>query len=126
MQSLKICRLINGDVSVDGHTDDDVDTAGHEGVDQGEHEVRREECGGVVTSAEAGGDVEQGGDCGDHHTEVGDGQAEEVHVHHTLQVGSGEDNQAGEVAEDSNSNNDVGNNGVGDPFDIFYCKCVLK
>ena len=120
MQPLEICWLVDGDVSVDCHADDDVDAAGHEGVDQGEHEVGGEECGGVVTSAQAGGDVEQGGDGGDHDAEVGHGEAEEIDVHDPLEVGSGEDNKTGEVTEDTNSYNDVGDNRVGDPFDIFH------
>ena len=33
VQSLKVCGFVDGDVSVDCHEDDDVDRAGHEGVD---------------------------------------------------------------------------------------------
>ena len=32
--ALKLRRPIDGDVAVDRHTDDDVDRAGHEGVDE--------------------------------------------------------------------------------------------
>ena len=32
---LEVRRLVDGDVPVDRHEDDDVDRAGHEGVDQG-------------------------------------------------------------------------------------------
>ena len=34
VKSLKVSRFVDGDVSVDCHEDDDVDRAGHEGVDQ--------------------------------------------------------------------------------------------
>ena len=36
---LEVRRLVDGDVPVDRHEDDDVHRAGHEGVDQGHLEV---------------------------------------------------------------------------------------
>ena len=39
VQSLKVCGFVDGDVSVDSHADDDVDRAGHEGVDEGHHQM---------------------------------------------------------------------------------------
>ena len=89
VQSLKVCGFVDGDVSVDCHADDDIDRAGHEGVDEGEHEVGGEEGGGVVSAPEPLGDVHQGGHGRDHHAEVGHREAQQVHVHHTLQVGPG-------------------------------------
>ena len=35
VQALEVGRFVDGDVPVDGHEDDDVDGAGHEGVDDG-------------------------------------------------------------------------------------------
>ena len=49
MKSLKVSGLVDGDISVDRHTDDDVNTASHEGVDQRQHEMCLEKCCGVVT-----------------------------------------------------------------------------
>ena len=89
VQSLKVSGFVDGDVSVDSHADDDVDRAGHEGVDEGEHEVGGEEGGGVVTAPQPLRDVHQGGHGRDHHAQVGHREAQQVHVHHTLQVGPG-------------------------------------
>ena len=49
MESLKVSRLVDGDISVDRHADDDVDAAGHEGVDQRQHQMGLEEGCCVVT-----------------------------------------------------------------------------
>ena len=39
VQPLEMCGPVDGDVSVDGHADDDVDRAGHEGVDERQFQV---------------------------------------------------------------------------------------
>ena len=44
VKSLEVCGLVDGNVSVDCHEDDDVDRAGHEGVDQGHLKVSLSEC----------------------------------------------------------------------------------
>ena len=53
MKSLKVGGFVYGDISVDRHADDDVHAAGHEAVDQREHEVRREERRRELAPAEA-------------------------------------------------------------------------
>ena len=49
MESLKVSRLVDRDISVDCHADDDVDAARHEGVDQWQHQMSLEKRCGVVT-----------------------------------------------------------------------------
>ena len=49
MKPLKVSRFVDRDISVDCHADDDVDTACHEGVYQGQHQMSLEKGGGVVT-----------------------------------------------------------------------------
>ena len=98
---LEVRRLVDGDVPVDRHEDDDVHRAGHERVDQGHLEVslpervlsnfKKQEGGhlvegsGVVASAQSGGDVKEGGDGRDESAQVGHCQAQQVDVHHSLQ-----------------------------------------
>ena len=83
VKSLEVCGLVDGNVSVDCHEDDDVDGARHERVDQGQLEVGLVEGSGEAGVIQAGGDVVEGGDGSHQHTEVGHGEAEQVHVHHT-------------------------------------------
>ena len=47
VQTLKVGWFVDGDVSVDGHEDDDIDGAGHEGVDDGNFEMSLVESNGV-------------------------------------------------------------------------------
>ena len=108
VQALEVGWFVDGDVPVDGHEDDDVDGAGHEGVDEGEHEVRGEECCGVVTSTQTMRDVEESRNSGDHDTEVGDCQTQQVDIHDTLEVRSGENHETGEITENTNTNNHIG------------------
>ena len=70
MEPLEVCRLVDGDVSVDGHEDDDVDGAGHEGVDEGQLEMSLEEGGSIMTSTKTSRDVKESRNCGDKYTEV--------------------------------------------------------
>ena len=126
VQSLKVSGFVDGDVSVDCHADDDVDGAGHEGVDEGEHEVRGEECRGVVTSAQTMRDVEESRNSGDHDTEVGDCQTQQVDIHDTLEVRSGENHETGEITKNTNTNNHIGNHRVGDPLDVVHHHRVLQ
>ena len=46
VDSLEVSWPVDGDVSVDRHADDDVDGAGHEGVDDGHFEMSFVECNG--------------------------------------------------------------------------------
>ena len=83
VESLEICWFVDGDVSVDCHEDDDVDTGGHEGVDQGQLEVGLIEGSGVGGRVKADRDVVECGNGSDQHTQVGHGQAKQVHVHNS-------------------------------------------
>ena len=83
VQALEVGRFVDGDVPVDGHEDDDVDGAGHEGVDDGHFQMSFVESDGEGLPVETVRYVLEGGDSGDEDAEVGHGQAEEVHVHHT-------------------------------------------
>ena len=47
VQALEVGRFVDGDVPVDGHEDDDVDGARHEGVDQGQFQMSLVEGDGV-------------------------------------------------------------------------------
>ena len=84
VESLEICWFVDRDVSVDCHEDDDVDTGGHEGVDQGQLEV------GLVEGSVVGGGVQTNRDIvkcryGSYqNTQVGHSQTKQVHVHHTF------------------------------------------
>ena len=84
---MKVCRFVDGDVSVDCHEDDDVDRAGHEGVDKRQLEMSLEKGGGVMTSTKTCRDVEKSRNCSNEDTEVGDCQPKQVDVHDALQVG---------------------------------------
>ena len=75
VQSLEVSWLVDGDVSVDCHEDDDVHRAGHEGVNERQLEMSLEEGGGVVASSKTRGDVIQSRNCGEEDAEVGDCQA---------------------------------------------------
>ena len=46
VEPLEVGWFVDRDVSVDGHEDDDVDGAGHEGVHDGHFEVSFVECNG--------------------------------------------------------------------------------
>ena len=87
VKSLEVSRLVDGDVSVDCHEDDDVDRARHERVDQRQLEMGLVEGGGVAGVVQAGGDVVEGGDGGHQDAEVGHGQTQQVHVHHSYKKG---------------------------------------
>ena len=69
---LEVSWLVDGDVSVDGHTDDDVDTAGHKRVDQRNLEVSLVEGGGIITATQSiqSAHVEQGWHSCDEHAQV--------------------------------------------------------
>ena len=47
VKPLEVSRFVDRDVSVDSHEDDDIDGAGHEGVDDGHLEVSLVESNGV-------------------------------------------------------------------------------
>ena len=47
MKPLEVSWFVDGDVSVDSHEDDDIDGAGHEGVDDGNFEMSLVESNGV-------------------------------------------------------------------------------
>ena len=83
VKSLEICGFVDRDVSVDCHEDDDVNTGGHEGVDQGQLEVGLIEGSIVGGGVEANGDVMECGYGSDQNTQVGHGQAKQVHVHYS-------------------------------------------
>ena len=82
VKSLEVCGLVDGNVSVDCHEDDDVDGARHERVNQRQLEVGLVEGSREAGVIEAGGDVVQSGDGRHQDAEVGHGEAEQVHVHH--------------------------------------------
>ena len=56
VKSLEVCGFVYGNVSVDCHEDDDVDRAGHEGVDERQLEMRLIECNGVGVGVESTGE----------------------------------------------------------------------
>ena len=66
----------------------------------------------------AAGDIKQRRHSGQQHAQVGDGQAQQVDVHHALQVGPGQHDQVEQVADDANAHDDVGDDGVGDELDL--------
>ena len=83
VKSLEVSRLVDGDVSVDCHEDDDVHRAGHERVNQRQLEVGLVEGSGEAGVIKTCGDVVKGGDGSHQDAEVGHGEAEQVHVHHS-------------------------------------------
>ena len=89
--------------SVYRHTDDDVDRACHEGVDERYLDVSLIEDERVGSSLAARRDVGQGGNRGQQHAQVGGSQPAQVHVHHTLHVL--QYNQTEEVANQTDNNN---------------------
>ena len=83
VKSLEVSRFVDWDVSVDCHEDDDVDRAGHEGVDQWQFEMCLIEGDAIGIGVKAAGDVVESGDGSDEHTQVWHRKSKQVHVHHT-------------------------------------------
>ncbi len=117
---LKMGGPIDGDVAIDRHADDDVDRARHEGVDERQLQVGLVEGGGVGPSPgqAATRDIKQSRHRRQQDAKVGHGQAQQVDVHHPLEVGAGEHDQVEEVADNAHADDDVGDDGVGDEFDL--------
>ena len=113
-----MCWFVDGDVSVDRHADDDVHGARHEGVYHREHHVRLEEGRGIVSSADTFGDIKERRNGGQEDTEVGDCQAQEVHVHDPLQVRPRQHHQVQQVANQAHPHYDVRHHGVGHKLDL--------
>ena len=66
------------------------------------------EGGGVVATTKPFGDVIESWDSSDENTEIGHSQSQEIDVHDTLEIGSGENHQIEEVADDTDTDDDVG------------------
>ena len=47
MNPLEVCGHVNGNISVDCHTNDDIDTPSHETVEHGHHQMSMKVCGSV-------------------------------------------------------------------------------
>ena len=71
VKSLEICGFVDRNVSVDCHEDDDVDTGGHEGVDQGQLEMCLIECCCVGFRVQTIRDVMESRNGSDEDAEVG-------------------------------------------------------
>ena len=84
MKPLKVSWFVDGDVSVDSHEDDDIDGAGHEGVDDGHLQMSLVEGNGVGFPLESMRNILEGRYGSDEDTEVRHGETQEVHVHHTF------------------------------------------
>ena len=84
MEPLKVSWFVDGDVSVDSHEDDDIDGAGHEGVDDGHLQMSLVEGNGVRSALESMRNILEGRNGSDEDAEVGHGEPQEVHVHHTF------------------------------------------
>ena len=70
VQTLKVGWFVDGDVSVDGHEDDDIDGAGHEGVDDGHLQMSLVEGNGVRSALESMRNILEGWDGSDENAEV--------------------------------------------------------
>ena len=97
------CWFPNRAKSVYRHTNDDVDRARHEGVDERYLDVGLIEDERIRSTRAARRDVGQGGHRGQQHAQVGDSQPAQVHVHHPLHVL--QYNQTEEVADQTDDNN---------------------
>ena len=88
VKSLKISWFVDWDVAVDCHEDDDVDGARHEGVDQGQFQMSLVEGDGVGVRVKTFWYIIESGNGANQNTEIGHGQSQQVHVHHTWTVES--------------------------------------
>ena len=70
MKPLEVSRFVDRDVSVDSHEDDDIDGAGHEGVDDGHLEVSLVESNGVRSPLESMRNILEGWYGSDENAEV--------------------------------------------------------
>ena len=70
MKPLEVSRFVDRDVSVDSHEDDDIDGAGHEGVDDGHLEVSLVEGYGVRSPLESMRNILEGWYGSDENAEV--------------------------------------------------------
>ena len=119
VQSVEMCGSVDGDVPVDGHADDDVDRAGHEGVDERQFQVCLVDGGGVAASSKTMRDIVESRNSSDEDAEVGDSKTYQVEVHHTLQVGLVEHHQAQQVAHHPHPHHHVSHYGVGHKLYLF-------
>ena len=70
MEPLEVSRFVDRNVSVDSHEDDDIDGAGHEGVDDGHLEMSLVEGNGVGSALESVRNILEGGYGSDEDAEV--------------------------------------------------------
>ena len=70
MKPLEVSRFVDRDVSIDSHEDDDIDGAGHEGVDDGHLEMGLVEGNGVGSTLETVRNILEGRNGSDENAEV--------------------------------------------------------